>query len=109
MEANEWYEEVYSWALRGGEQISFALSSRLTQEFSEGLSPALRRAARLRQVALEMRDVVKEEWSVSLESRELIEDELAPAMVNTSAAFVEHLRWVAETFSDLPGTHIVVR
>ena len=108
-EAHEWHEEVYSWALRGGELVVPMLSSKLAEEFSEGLGPACRRPARLREVALAMRDRVNGEWSASMEPLQAAEDELAPGMVNASAAMVEHLRWIAETFADLPGAHIVVR
>ena len=108
-EPGEWHEEIYVWALRGGEQVVSTLSSGLAQEFNEGIAPARRRPVRLREVAISMREQASGEWSASLESREGGDDDLAPAMVNASAALVEHLRWVAETFADLPGAHIVVR
>jgi hypothetical protein len=91
-EADEWHEEIYSWAFRGGEQVVSVLSSKLVQEFSEGVPRANRRPARLREVALAMREQLSGEWSASMESREVVEDELAPAMVNASAALAEHLR-----------------
>lgn len=105
----EWHEKIYEWALGGNEQVVSTLSSRLAEEFSEGVTPALRHPARLREMVVNMREQVTAEWSASLEHCEATEDDIAPSMVNASAALVEHLRWVAETFSNLPGAHIVVR
>jgi hypothetical protein len=108
-EAGEWSEAIYSWVLGGEDQVVSALSSELAQKFSEGMAPVRRRPAYLRDLALSMRDAVSKEWSASSESLDADGEELAPAMVNASAALIEHLHWVAETFAHLPGAHIVVR
>ena len=107
-DANEWHEEVYVWTL-GREQVISALSSKLTQEFGEGVPRIRRRPSRLREVAVALSAETAGEWSVSMEPQEASDPDLPPVMANASAALVQHLNWVADTFADLPGAHIVVR
>ena len=108
-EAGEWHEEVYCWSLAGGERVAPNLADELVGKFNEGIPPAQRRLPQLRTVVLAMRAQVTDEWSASFELPETGEKENAPSMVNTSAALVELLRWIAETFAHLPGAHVVVR